>query len=417
MLGNQWRHGGKMDRPVLNLRHLRAFREVARRNNVSEASGYVHLSQPAITQAIAKLEGLLDVRLFDRRNDGMFVTDIGGRFLVRVDRALTFLARGAAAALQTAPRSRNRGFGNFDQLLTAAQLRALVAVSRAKNFSLAAKQAGVSQPSLHRAARDMERLSGVALFEKVSHGIQLTRSGEVLTQFVKLARAELDQGFVEISELKGFDAGVIVIGSLPLARAFVLPRAINQLAAQYPDVQVNVVDGPYDDLLHGLRHGEIDMLIGALRDPVPIDDVEQEKLFDDRLAIVARAGHPVAMQKRPSLAQLGQYGWVVPRPGAPTRDHFEELMADVEKIPPLVETSSLILARGLLLESDRLAIISAHQVRHEIDQGLLVRIPVDLSASDRPIGLTLRRDWVPTNSQQGFLDALRDASAAMTGSS
>lgn len=402
-----------MNTPILNLRHLRAFREVARRNNVSEASGYVHLSQPAITQAIAKLEDLLDIRLFDRRTDGMFVTDIGERFLARVDRALTFLARGASAALQTAPRSRNRGFNNFDQLLTATQLRALVAVSRAKNFSLAAKQAGVSQPSLHRAARDMERLSGVPLFQKVSHGIQLTRSGEVLTKFVKLAQAELDQSFIEISELKGFDAGVIVIGSLPLARAFVLPRAINQLAERFPDVQVNVVDGPYDDLLHGLRHGEIDMLIGALRDPVPIDDVEQEPLFVDRLAIVARAGHPLAGMQRPSLEKMTNYGWVVPRPGAPTREHFEELMTDVKRTPPLVETSSLILARGLLLESDRLAIISAHQVRHEIDQGLLVQIPVDLSASDRPIGLTLRRDWVPTNSQQGFLDALHDASHMM----
>ncbi len=58
-------------------------------------------------------------------------------------------------------------------ILNFRHLRALIEVFRTKNFSLAEKQVGVSQPSLHRAARDPERLSGITLFEKVSQGIQL----------------------------------------------------------------------------------------------------------------------------------------------------------------------------------------------------------------------------------------------------
>jgi len=40
----------------LNLRHMRAFCMVARCGSISAAAGDVHLSQPAITQAIAKPE-------------------------------------------------------------------------------------------------------------------------------------------------------------------------------------------------------------------------------------------------------------------------------------------------------------------------------------------------------------------------
>jgi LysR family transcriptional regulator of gallate degradation len=396
-------------RPIPNLRHLRAFREVARARNISQASERVHLSQPAITQAIAKLEDTLQAPLFERRKEGMFTTEPGAIVLVRVERALGFLERGARDALRLGQRKGGRGFERFDQLLTSAQLRALIAVSKAENFSLAARQVGISQPSLHRAARDLERLSGITLFEKVSQGIHLTPSADALVQYVNLALAELDQGFVEIEELKGTDAARIVVGTLPLARTFVLPRAINTLANNRPDVQISVIDGPYDDLLHGLRHGEIDLLIGALRDPVPIDDVVQEPLFSDQLAVTARAGHPLAAKKRLTAKQLSGYPWVVPRHGTPTREHFERMFPAADDAINLIETSSLILVRGLLLESDRLAVISAHQIRHERQEGLLVTLPVDMRGSNRPIGLTLRRDWQPTRSQQLFLDAIRAA--------
>lgn len=405
-----------MDKPFPNLRHLRAFREVALCRSISQASGRVHLSQPAITQAIAKLEQTLGTALFDRRNDGMFTTDQGQQYLARVERAITFLERGARETLKLDQKRGTKGFGNFDRLLTTTQLRALIAVSGSENFSLAAKKIGIAQPSLHRAARDLERLSGVKLFEKVSQGIALTPAARALVQHAKLALAELQQGFVEIEELKGVDSACIVVGSMPLARVFVLPRAINRLAELRPDVQVNVIDGPYDDLLHGLRNGEIDVLIGALRNPVPIDDVVQETLFSDPLAIAGRVGHPLIDVETILIADLARYPWIVPRRGTPTRDYFEKIFADQDEPPPHIETSSLILMRGLLLESDRLALTSAHQIRHELLQGLFDTLNMDMNTTARPIGLTLRQDWRPTASQQVFLDSLREAGMNMTSS-
>ncbi|HHI82833.1 MAG TPA: LysR family transcriptional regulator, partial [Rhizobiales bacterium] len=147
--------------PALNLRHLRAFREVARHNSISAASSRVFLSQPAITQAIAKLEKTLDTALFERTAAGMFVTTPGGLFLARVNRALDFIATGARQASRLGPRGRQRDAGKFARLLTFSQLKALVAVSQAGNFSLAARRIEASQPSLHRSARELERLAGI----------------------------------------------------------------------------------------------------------------------------------------------------------------------------------------------------------------------------------------------------------------
>lgn len=394
-----------------NIRHLRAFREVARRRSISQAAERVHLSQPAITQAVAKLEVQLGTPLFERRFDGMEPTAEGALFLDRVERMLESLRTGAREAVRIGDRKAARGFADFDQLLTAAQLRALVAIASAGNFSLAARAVNIAQPSLHRAARDLERLSGLTLFTRESAGIALTNAAKALVQHVKLAIAELEQGFAELADRRGVDQGRIVVGSMPLARTHILPAAINALTAERPEVRIQVIDGPYDDLLHGLRHGEIDVLIGALRDPVPIDDVAQEALFTDPLAVVARAFHPLARRPTVTADDLAACRWVVPRPGTPTRARFDALFAEQGRPIPsgVVEASSLQLIRGLLLDSDRLTLISLHQIRHERDLGLLVPLPVALPGSGRPIGLTLRRGWRPTATQERFLAFLRQA--------
>ena len=121
------------------------------------------------------------------------------------------------------------------------------------------------------------------------------------------------------------DISEIRIGSLPLARSQILPEAINALTRKRPEVRVSVVDGPYGDLLHGLRHGRLDLIIGALRDPVPVNNVVQETLFEDALAVAARAGHPLAGSDRVTIPDLASYPWVVPEPGIPTREHFDAL--------------------------------------------------------------------------------------------
>ncbi|MEJ2466130.1 MAG: LysR family transcriptional regulator [Candidatus Thiodiazotropha sp.] len=390
-----------------NLRHLRAFCEVAEHRSITQASEHVYLSQPAITQAIAKLERQLSSQLFERLSDGMYPTEAGRLYAQRAGRALELIRHGCQEAVKLGAESACQR--KTEQMLTATQLISLIAVADARNFSLAARNIGTSQPALHRAARDLESLMEKRLFEKTSQGIELTRAARVLVQQVKLAFAELAQGNAEIAALSGIDNGIIVIGSMPLARHAILPAAINALSGELPDVRVSVVAAPYAELLHGLRHGELDLLIGALRDPLPMDDVVQETMFHDTLSIVARNGHPLTTKKQIDVDDLTAYPWVVPEQGIPTRDHFQALMQGKTAVGGLVESSSIVLIISLLLESDRLTLISSQQIRREQAQGLVTTLPYDMSTTRRPIGLTTRRDWRPTATQVRFIELLKES--------
>jgi DNA-binding transcriptional LysR family regulator len=398
-----------MQSTLPNLRHLRAFCEVAEHRSITHAAEQVYLSQPAITQAIAKMERQLDTQLFERQSDGMYPTEAGRLYAQRAARALELIRHGCQEALKIGAEPDGHRHAAAEQTLTATQLNALIAVAKARNFSLAARIAGTSQPALLRSARDLESLLEIRLFEKTSQGIELTRAARALVQHVKLAYAEMAQGNAELSALKGVDQGLIVVGSMPLARHAILPAAINALAKALPKVRVSVVAAPYAELLHGLRHGEMDLLIGALRDPLPVEDVEQEPLFDDPLTIVARIGHPLTAKKQITVDDLAAYPWVVPQKDIPTRDHFEALMQGRSTAGGLVESSSIVLIISLLLESERLTLISRQQIRREQIQGLVTTLPYDMSSTLRPIGLRTRGYWHPTKTQVRFLELLRES--------
>ncbi|RAI02366.1 LysR family transcriptional regulator [Acuticoccus sediminis] len=380
-----------------NLRHLRLFLAVADLRSVTRASAACHVSQPAVTQAIAKLEREAGASLFLRRPAGFVTTPLGEVLVTRVRRAFDILD---PALLDLSPRLR--------MTATTTQLEALVSVREAENFTLAAHRMGIAQPTVHRAVSRIEREAGRPLFERTSHGIVATRATRALADAALLAFAELDQADADLAEATGREVGRIVIGAMPLSRSTILPVALTLFRARRPTLPVLVLDGLYNDLLLGLRRGEIDVLVGALRDPPPIDDVVEEALFDDRLAVIARKDHPAAATPlTPDV--LAEWPWVVPRHGTPTRAQFDAYFG-TRKPSSIIESGSVILMRELLARSDHLGCISRLQAEAEIDKGLVAALPVDLPGT-RPIGLTLRRDWSPTRAQDEFLDALRSARA------
>jgi molybdate transport repressor ModE-like protein len=396
----------------LNLRHLRAAAAIRRCGSISRAAGEVALSQPALTQGIAKLEAQLDARLFERGSTGMVATEAGNRLADRVDLAAAAMTA-AFEAIRTVSRS---GFRGTEKLVTMSQVRALLALAAGGSFVNAAQDSGLTQPSLHRAVRDVERLSGVTLVERRGRGVRLTSAGQRLARGFGIAVNEIQSALDELAALAGVDSGRIRIGAMPLARARLLPISIARFYRRMPGVRIEMVEGPHGELLERLRDGRLDFLIGALRQPEPGPDVTQEALFDDRLVIVAGSHHPLAQDGGASLAEMVRFPWVIARAGTPLRRLWRRLFERHGlPVPPApVVCGSVIAIRELLREGDFLTMLSPHQIRSEQQSGALVVIGGPIEETRRPIGLTVRAGWRPTPAQQRFLDLLRDLTADPT---
>ena len=385
-----------------NLRHLRVFLAAHDGGSVTQAASLCNVSQPAVTQSLHKLEEQLGSRLFERTSQGLFATEAGAMLAVRVRRALNLLD---AALGDLAPRMRLTA--------TTSQLIALVAAVETENFTLAARRLHLAQPSVHRAISDLEKDAGRPLFERMSRGMVATRIAGKLAQAAQLAFAEIEQAEADLGELVGREVGRIVVGAMPLSRSSILPDAIARFRKRRGSLPIRALDGPYDDMMTALRRGEVDFLIGAMRNPPPVGDIVQEVLFDDELIVVCGPDHPLVREPKAPPHLLASFPWIVNIEGTPARAMFDRVFADATRPTSLVETGSMVLMRELLVVSNHLGFISKVQMRSDLRNGSVVQLPAHLPDTSRPIGLTFRAGWVPTKAQSEFLADIREATHAL----
>ena len=379
-----------MVQAAVNVRHIAAFAATVRHGSVTRAARAVNLTQPALTQAIARLEADLGCTLFERGPLGMTPTEP----------ALLFAPRAEAAIAQVgSPR------------VTGTQLRAFLALARAGSYAVAAEATGLSSASLHRAVADLSVALGQRLVDRRGRSVMLTPAGERRARGFGLAMAELRSGLAEVAAWQGKAAGRIVVGAMPLSRARWLPETILRFARSHPGVDVAVVEGSHSELSGPLRDGEIDMMLGALREAATLDDLGQELVFEDRPALVMRAGHPLLSMAIDGVT-LARFPWILPARDTPLRHYWEDMMRSAGAEPPhvAIECGSVLTVRQLLLGSDALTLLSPAQLAVELQAGVLATRPTPVPVA-RTIGITTREGWRPTAPQAAFVALLRDVAA------
>jgi LysR family transcriptional regulator of gallate degradation len=289
---------------VPNLRHLQAFHEVVASGSISAAALKMHLTQSAVTQAVAAIERYFDASLFARSAAGMRPTQAGSICAHRVERALMQLRDGLqeVAGLQLGAAERSLLF----RRVSGAQLSSLIKLVEFRNFTHAARASGVSQPTIHRAARTLERTLKATLFEKTSYGVVPTREAEKLSRRAHLAFVEIAQARAEIDALRGRESGRTVIGAMALARSFLVPSALIRFTREHTEHAVAILEGTYEHLLAALQSGQADFLIGALREARLSAGIVQEHLFDDPLSVDRTSKHvAVARTFRSLVSRAG----------------------------------------------------------------------------------------------------------------
>lgn len=391
---------------IPNLRHLRVLQTVERLHSVSRASEELNISQPAVTQAVAKMETDLGVALFDRGTAGTFPTAIGSQFLGRVTRFFDVLEQ---ALTDTAPPADRTPRRSVERMITTTHIRSLMATVDPATVAEVARQINVSETSLYRSARDLEHILRRVLFTRSSTGPVCNPCGQELARQFRRAVREIDYGREEVALACGAADPLIVIGVLPMSGSVELAAAISAFLKCRPQARIKVVDGTYLWLLEALRDCRIDMIFGMLRRPDWANDVDEEPLFQDSFSIVCRPNHPLTRLVRVTPEDMAGYDWIVPAAGTPRRQQTDDLFQNLAEKPRLaIETSSLPTLRALLAGSDLVTVMTKSEVSFDLANGLLTCLDFPLNATLPPKGVTTRSGWLPTEMHAKFLELLRD---------
>jgi LysR family transcriptional regulator of gallate degradation len=367
---------------IPNLRILRAFDAVGRLESVSGAARAIHLSQPAVTQAIAKLEGMVGEPLFNRRTTGTYLTADG----VALHRDTARLLGAIESALSTL----HPGLSDVEVLavinkITSSQLECLIAIAECTNSKAAAKRYDTHESSIIRSARELEKAVGTPLLRRTAAGVQVTEPGATFAMTVALAFHDFDSALQRMFASR--QTNVVLIGAPVLDNAGLLAAVVNEFADLAPTSTVRLFNEPFESLRLRLRSGTLDMIVGVLKPHSP--DLTSEILLEDKYCVAGRLGHPLTAKQRVSIADLSRYDWIVPNRNAPRREAFEKIFANANKRPAAnIETHSLATITMTLASSNRLALLTASELKTEGPIERLVAIPYSLNGASSRIGLT-----------------------------
>ena len=375
---------------MLALRHIRTLSVVARTGGVRLSSESLRRAPSAVSRAVALVEGALGMPLFERKGRGMLPTPAGALVLTRFDRVreeLSAVLDEAAGGIkaQALPAAA------ADVLYDERRLQAASLLAELHHMPSVGRRLGVSASAVSSALARLEGALRQKLFLRTASGLMPTDVGTRWTLRFDRALAELRYLEDDIAAARGSLRGLITVGTLPLARTRVLPRAIVALRRAYPGLRIHSLESPYEELHAGLMRGKVDFIIGALRPEVD-PSLSSETLFEDELGVMAAATHPLARKRKVDFRDLRGQSWVLSRPGTPLRLSLDQFFTGHGEaaLVPAVETGDLALVRGMLMEGGMLTVLSTHQLRYEVDAGQVRVLPFAMDGLRRHIGLVTR---------------------------
>lgn len=189
------------------------------------------------------------------------------------------------------------------------QLRYFVAVAELENFTRAAEQCHVTQPSLSQQIAKLERELGTRLLDRLGRTVVLTDSGKELLPRARRILKEIDSAEGWFKQPEGPESISLRIGALPTIAPFQLPQIIQHFRQEMPQVTLTLVEDYTDHLLDRLLKGTLDVAILAL----PIDDprIQVEPLFREALMVALPPSHPLADKPSLSFNQVRQEPFVL----------------------------------------------------------------------------------------------------------
>lgn len=221
-----------------------------------------------------------------------------------------------------------------------AQLRYLRAVVRTGTVTAAAEVEHVSQPSISKQIRALERELNVALFHRVGRRVVPTDAGRELADCAGRVFDDLASTAASIAGFAQGSTGAVRIAATETVADHLLPSVLAELVAKWPQARIRVEMLGTDDCVARVVADEVDFAIVAL--PLADSRLEIEVLFEEDVVCALPPRHPWASRRRvPVRDMLTAPGLLLSMPGHGLRTQVDELARQLGvQVQPHIELRS-----------------------------------------------------------------------------
>jgi LysR family transcriptional regulator, pca operon transcriptional activator len=236
----------------------------------------------------------------------------------------------------------------------------------------------------------------------------LARSGEVFLQHAAASVASLRQGVDNVRMTASKGGKGVVAGALANVATRLMPLAVDRLKRRAPDTVVRVLTGENATLLHVLRLGELDFVVGRLAQPEHMVGLRFEHLYSEPLIFVVRPKHPLLKVRRLKPSMICEHPCIFPLSGTIIRDELDRFLVAqaVPRPKNLVETLSIAFGRSYTSRTDAVWFTPRGVAEPVLSSQTLVELPI--AGMQGPVGITTKEATSLSAGRVAMIEGVRE---------
>ncbi|MEF2245015.1 MULTISPECIES: LysR family transcriptional regulator [unclassified Paenibacillus] len=174
------------------------------------------------------------------------------------------------------------------------QLQYVIQIAKDHNFSRAAEKLHIAQPSLSQQLSKLEQELGLLLFRRTTNSVELTQAGQVFVERAQQIIDTIEQLKQEMDDMAQMRRGRLVVGTLPITGAHVLPLVLPVFGEKYPQIEVVLVEETTAKLEQLTASGGTDISLLSL--PLIDASLSWTPYMEEEICLAVPPAHPLAQR-------------------------------------------------------------------------------------------------------------------------
>jgi DNA-binding transcriptional LysR family regulator len=211
---------------------------------------------------------------------------------------------------------------------TLQQLRILKAIAMEKNFTKAAERLYLSQPSLSKQIKRLEKNLDILLINRENNKISLTENGEVFLQYSERILALCEESCRALIDLKNGERGNLTVGASQTIGIYLLPRVLALFAQNYPQINLKVQVNSTRVIAKNVINREID--IAVVGGEIPNDlkkHLRVENFVEDEFSLIIAKSHPFARKEEITKEDLYHLNFITLNSNSTIRKFIDNILS------------------------------------------------------------------------------------------
>jgi len=252
-------------------------------------------------------------------------------------------------------------------------------VADLKNFSRAADDLLLTQPTVSGHILSLEKSLSLRLFDRTGREARLTKAGEVFLRYASKLLTIRKDLLNALSEFSQGIRGELSLGASTIPGEYLLPKLMGDFREDHPHFTLSLKIADTKEIIQDVLQGHVELgMIGA---KVNHPSLHYERYEEDEIIVVAPSGHPLARKKRAGFEDLLKEPWIIREEGSGTQMAIENALRkkgkSLKEFNVVMEMGSTSSMKEGVKAGLGLAFISERAVEEELNQGRFSRIAVE----------------------------------------